>query len=110
MGVGVEQASVYNPWTDTWTAKTPMLAGRWYPSSRRQSARDLGQHFGLFPLEGYADLGHESLGESLAASRFVSLSAPTSQSGWSSLHGRAAGTIAISQCERPRGEPKWGAS
>lgn len=53
-GVGVEQASVYNTWTDTWTAKTPMLAGRWYPSALTLAdGRALvisGSTSGYFPL------------------------------------------------------------
>ena len=53
-GVGVEQASVYDPWTDTWTAKTPMAAGRWYPSALTLAdGRALvisGSTAGYFPL------------------------------------------------------------
>ncbi|KAF2721404.1 copper radical oxidase [Polychaeton citri CBS 116435] len=32
-GQGVNQASVYNPQADTWSAKPPMNDGRWYPSA-----------------------------------------------------------------------------
>ncbi|KAI9654639.1 MAG: hypothetical protein M1821_005846 [Bathelium mastoideum] len=32
-GKGVNQSCVYNPLADTWSAKSPMNEGRWYPSA-----------------------------------------------------------------------------
>ena len=32
-GKGLDQACVYDPFNNTWTAKAPMNAGRWYPSA-----------------------------------------------------------------------------
>jgi galactose oxidase len=32
-GQGVNQACIYDPFADTWSAKPPMNAGRWYPSA-----------------------------------------------------------------------------